>query len=167
MMKEHFHFFAVRFLTVLLLGLLALALHPWAGMPIPGIVLPRCSSPWELSKLAYWPMLAALLLTGHLSGGMKKTLTQALPSLTLTAPILFLAYWAISRLEPSWGIYLLLWILAAAAESALSRRGGKSSVWAVLAAALGLLYLIFTFCPPSAAPFLDLHDAAVMATIPC
>ena len=79
-MKDHFNRFAVRFLTTLLLGLLALLLHPWAGNPVLGIFLPRYSAPWELSKLAYWPMLAALVLTGHLSGGAKRTLAEALPA---------------------------------------------------------------------------------------
>lgn len=166
-MKDHFNRFAVRFLTTLLLGLLALLLHPWAGNPVLGIFLPRYSAPWELSKLAYWPMLAALVLTGHLSGGAKRTLAEALPAVTLTAPALFLIYWAVSALEPAWGVYLMLWVAAAAAGTVLSGKRGKSSIWLILAAALGVLYIVFTLCPPGFGPFLDPHDAAAMATIPC
>ena len=166
-MKDHFNRFAVRYLTALLLGLLALLLHAWADNPLLGIFMPRCSSPWELSKLAYWPMLAALLLTSHLTDGLRATVGKALPSLTLTAPLLFLMYWLISGLEPAWGVYLLLWIAAAAIGTALSDRGKAGGVWLVLAVALGAIYVIFSFLPPTFGPFLDPHSAAAMATIPC
>ena len=36
-----------------------------------------------------------------------------------------------------------------------------------LPAALGALYLLFSFFPPAFGPFLDPCDAAAMATIPC
>ena len=166
-MKDRFNRFAVRYLTALLLGLLALLLHSLAGNPLLGIFMPRCGSPWELSKLAYWPLLAALLLTGHLTGGLGTTMKKALPSLTLTGPALFLVYWLVSGLEPAWGVYLLLWVAAAAIGIALSDRGKEGGVWLVLAAALGALYVIFSFMPPAFGPFLDPHSAAAMATIPC
>lgn len=166
-MKDRFNRFAVRFLTTLLLGILMLLLHGWAANPVLGILMPRWGSPWELSKLAYWPMLASLLLTGHLSGGVGATVKKALPCLSLTAPALFAVYWLISGLEPAWGVYLLLWVVAAAVGMALSDCGGRGGVWLVLAVALGALYVIFTFCPPAFGPFLDPHSAAAMATIPC
>lgn len=165
-MKDRFNRFAVRFLTALLLGLLALLLHSWAANPLLGIFMPRCGSPWELSKLAYWPLLAALVLTGHLSGGVRAAVSAALPCLTLTPPALFLVYWLISGLEPAWGVCLLLWFVAMAIGAALADRGKGGGVWLVLAAALGALYVIFSFCPPALGPFLDPQSAAAMATIP-
>jgi uncharacterized protein YqgC (DUF456 family) len=165
-MKDRFNRFAVRFLIALLLGLASLLLHSWADVPLIGIFLPRWSSPWELSKLGYWPLLAALVLTARASGGLRATLGPALPCLCLTGPALFLLYWLLSGLEPSWGVYLLVWVAASAIATALSDRGTPNGVWAVLAAALGALYGVFSFCPPTFGPFLDPASAAAMATIP-
>ena len=170
-MKDRFNRFAVRLLTALLLGLLALLLHGWADNALLGIFLPKNASPWELSKLAYWPMLAALLLTGHLTGGLRATGGCMLPGIVLTAPALFLGCWAVSSLEPSGSVYLVLWVvltaLGAAVTVARDQGWENGSLWLVLAAALGALYVIFTFMPPVWGPFLDPRDVAAMAVIPC
>jgi biotin transporter BioY len=169
MMKDHFNRFAVRFLTALLLGLVLLLLHGWSGSGVTGIFAPKFASPWELSKLAYWPLLGALLLTGWLSGGVKKTLACAAPCLVLTPLALFLVFCAVSLLEPAGGVYLLLWIVAAAIGLALAdqeRDAGRRNVWLVLVAAMAVLYVLFTFLPPVARPFLEPGDVATMGTIP-
>lgn len=166
-MKDHFNRFAIRFLGTLLLGLLTLFLHRWSANAVGGIFLPKYASPWELSKLAYWPMLASLCLTGRLTGGVRGTVRCALPVLALTAPALFLLFWAVSGMEPAAAVYILLWVAASAVAMALADRetpGG--SAWLVMAAAVGAAYAIFSFLPPIWGPFLDPADVAAMAVIP-
>ena len=168
-MKVRFNRFAVRYLTALLLGLLLLLLHGWADGALPGIVLPKSGAPWELGKLAYWPMLAAIPVTGRLTGGMRKTASELLPAAVVTAPALFLACWGLSGLQTGWGGCLLAWVALTAAGTALSVREKplKGGVWVLLAAALALVYVLFSLLPPVWQPFLDPHSAAAMATLPC
>ena len=168
-MKVRFNRFAVRYLTALLLGLVLLLLHGWAGSALLGIVLPRSGAPWELGKLAYWPMLAVIPVTGRLSGGVRQTAAELLPAAVLTALALFLVCWGLSGLQPGWGVYLLAWVALTAAGTALSVREKpmKGGVWVLLAAALALAYVLFSLLPPVWQPFLDPHSAAAMATLPC
>jgi len=166
-MKDRFNRFAVRFLTALLLGVLALLLHGWAQNPVLGILVPRNGCAWELGKLAYWPMLASALLTGRLTGGSgKRVFSSAAPWITLTSLALFFAQWAVSVAEPSWGVRVVLWIALTAIGTILWDRELKGEVWPIIAAVLGALYVAFTFWPPLWGPFLDPLDAAAMATIP-
>jgi len=166
--KDCFNRFSVRFLAVLVLGLALLLLHGISAGPLAGVFAPRCAAPWELSKLAYWPMLAAMALTGGLSGGVGRTLRRAAPWLALTPAALFLTFWLVSRLRPAGGVYLLLWVVAAAVETALAEREERASrIWIPAAIALGALYVILAFFPPAFGPFLDPASAAAMGTIPC
>jgi len=168
-MKDHFNRFVIRFLTAFLLGLALLWIHRWSGHAAAGIFAPRFASPWELGKLAYWPLLGSLALTGWMSGGIRDTLRRAMPCVVLTPAALFLVFWAVSLLRPAGGVYLLFWLVALLVGTALSDReweGAPGNLWLILAVALGVLYLLFTFLPPLAGPFLDPADAAAMATIP-
>jgi hypothetical protein len=168
-MKDSFNRFALRLLLTLLLGLALLALRTLCACGATGVLAPRFASPWELSKLAYWPLLGALTATARLSGGWRRTLRSAARYLTAVPLALFAADWAISLLRPSGGIYLLAWVVAATAGAALcdqERPAPGRSAWPVLAAALGALYLLFTFLPPMFGPFLDPADVAAMAAIP-
>lgn len=167
-MKDRFSRFAVRFLTALLLGLAVLLLHGKLGLL--RMFTPVWASPWELSKLAYWPVLLVLALTAKASGGMKKTLTSAAPYLVLCPMILCGVLWAVSRLHPVPGVYIVVWIVTAAIALALADQGREPrlrGVWPVLAAALGAAYILLTFLPPGVGPFLDVMDAAAMAVLPC
>jgi hypothetical protein len=167
-MKDRFSRFSVRFLTALLLGLAGLLLHGRLG--VLRVAAPMWASPWELSKLVYWPVLAALALSARASGGMKKTLCAAAPYLTLFPPALCGLLWAVSPLHPGAGLYIVLWVALSAVSLALADQGRElrgRGVWPVLAAALGAAYLLFTFLPPGLGPFLDMADAAAMATLPC
>ena len=168
-MKVRFNRFAVRYLTALLLGLILLLFHGWANNALPGIVLPKSGAPWELSKLAYWPMLAAILLTRRLTGGVRQTAAELLPAAVVTAPALFLACWGLSGLQPGWGAYLLAWVALTAAGTALSVREKPmmGGIWVLLGLALALAYVLFSLLPPVWQPFLDPHSAAAMATLPC
>lgn len=170
MMKDHFNRFALRLFAALMLGLALLGLHTWSAVPPLGVLSPRFASPWELSKLAFWPMLGALALTGKLSGGTGRTLRRALPYLLITPLALFAADWAASLLQPGGGVYLLLWVVAVVIGMALCDQREtdprRRTLWAVGAAALGALYVLFTFLPPMFGPFLDPSDVAAFATIP-
>lgn len=168
-MKNQFNRFALRFLTTLLFGVALLAMHGRQG-PLAAVLAPRNLCPWELSKLAYWPMLVALALSGLLSGGIRKTLERALPCLVLTPTVLFFALWVISLLEPGAGVYLLVWMIAVALGLALGDQEKLPEIqrplWRVLAVALGVCYVLFAFFPPAVGPFLDPSDVSAMATIP-
>lgn len=165
-MKDHFNRFAMRFICVLGLGLAALLLHGTGGAA--SVFAPRYAAPWELSKLAYWPILITMLATCRFSGGLKNTLLSSAPALTLAPLALMAALWCTSPLEPAAGICLLAWVVAAAVGvAAADQERLRGSYWLVLAAALAAAYVVFSFFPPAFGPFLDPSDAAAMATIPC
>lgn len=164
-MKQSFNHFAIRFLSAILLGLLLVALHSRISGGFFTMFVPKFASPWELSKLVYWPMLGAVLFTRQ-----AKKPGREVPCLVLTPLALFLLCWCLSLLNLSSGVYVLLWILLMAAGMLLGtmgKAGGKlSPVWLVLAVALGMLYVIFSFLPPNWGPFLDPTDVTAMARIP-
>ena len=88
-MRDPFNRFALRYLAAVVCGLALLLLHSTAQSGLPAAFVPQCPSPWELSKLAFWPLLAAWVLTGRL-GRERRTLLQDLPAAVLT-PLAFLA----------------------------------------------------------------------------
>ena len=82
-MRDPFNRFALRYLGAVVCGLALLLLHSTAQSGLPAAFVPQCPSPWELSKLAFWPLLAAWVLTGRL-GRERRTLLQDLPAAVLT-----------------------------------------------------------------------------------
>lgn len=58
-MRDPFNRFALRYLAAVVCGLALLLLHSTAQSGLPAAFVPQCPSPWELSKLAFWPLLAA------------------------------------------------------------------------------------------------------------
>lgn len=166
-MKNRFTHFSIRFLVVLLAGLFLLLLRTSAQNPFCALLTPQFTSPWELSKLVYWPLLLAAAIP--LRDGGK--FSARLPWLTAAPVTAVLIFWVLSALEPGPGVYLLIWVVLSAVALALAQRGvlaeGDRSVWLVLAAAMGILYIVLTFLPPMIGPFLDPSDVAAMATIPC
>ena len=165
-MKNQFNRFAVRFLCAVLLGLVLLCLHGCRGAA--AVFVPQFASPWELSKLAFWPMLGSFLLTGPFSGGLGPALRRQLPCLVATPLALFLALWAVSALRAPGGVELTLWVAAAAVGLALADQGKDRGwgTWGILAVALALFYAVLTFLPPLWGPFLDPADVAAIAAIP-
>src|SRR5699024_5677189 len=81
-MRDPFNRFALRYLTAVVCGLALLLLHGTAQSGLPAVFVPQCPSPWELSKLAFWPVLAAWVLTGRL-GRERRTLVRDLPAAVL------------------------------------------------------------------------------------
>lgn len=165
-MKQSFNQFAMRFLTAILCGLLLLLLHGIvAGGPF-AVFVPQCGSAWELSKLAFWPLLASCLLTGRL-GKVKRPVP--LPILVVTPAALILADWAVLALAGSCGLVCVaLWVAAVAASLAFAPEGGGKhrKVFLALAVVLAAAYVLLTWRSPLWGPFLDPRDVAAMATIP-
>ncbi|MEA4941004.1 MAG: hypothetical protein VB094_00505 [Oscillibacter sp.] len=166
-MKNRFAYFSIRFLSVLLAGVFLLLLRTVTQNPVCALLTPQFASPWELSKLVFWPLLLAAAIP--LRDGGK--LLSRLPWLTVAPVTAVLIFWALAALKPGPGVYLLIWVVLSAAALALAQRGvlagGDRSVWLVLAVAMGILYIVLTFLPPVIGPFLDPSDVAAMATIPC
>jgi hypothetical protein len=54
---------ALRYLAAVLLGLVLLLLHELVRGGPAAVLVPQRASPWELSKLVFWPVLGAGLLT--------------------------------------------------------------------------------------------------------
>ena len=164
-MKQSFNHFAIRFLSAILLGLLLVALHSRISGGFFTMFVPKFASPWELSKLVYWPMLGAVLFTRQ-----AKKPGREVPCLVLTPLALFLLCWCLSLLNLSSGVYVLLWVLIMAGGILAATMGNAeeklSSFWLVLVVALGMLYVIFSYMPPHWGPFLDPTDVAAMASIP-
>ena len=98
-MRDPFNRFALRYLAAVVCGLALLLLHSTAQSGLPAAFVPQCPSPWELSKLAFWPLLAAWVLTGRL-GRERRTLLQDLPAAVLT-PLAMTAACCWRRARPS------------------------------------------------------------------
>lgn len=165
-MKHPFNRFAVRYLAAVLLGILALLLHGAVrGGPL-AVLVPQAPSPWELSKLAFWPMLGSFALAGWLGRGCCP-LRRDLPAVVLTPAVMTLLCWAVFALQWKGSTCLAVWTALLAVGCAAPVRTEKAAFWAVLAAALAGFYILLTYLPFYWGPFLDPRDVAAMATLPC
>lgn len=154
-MRDPFNRFALRYLAAVVCGLALLLLHSTAQSGLPAAFVPQCPSPWELSKLAFWPLLAAWVLTGRL-GRERRTLLQDLPAVVLTPLAMTAACWGLAaargkrRGEPG-GLGG-----AAGGRHGLLPDGRKHlGLWAALALLLAGLYMLLTFTPPGWGPFVN------------
>lgn len=165
-MKHPFNRFAVRYLAAVLLGLLALMLHGSVQGGILAVLVPQAPSPWELSKLAFWPLLAVALLSGVKR---EHGLGRQLPMLVIAPVAMTLVCWALLSLGGSGPLCLVVWmcVLAAVLAVGVPERLGRWPVWPVLVLALAGFYILLTYLPLYWGPFLDPRDVAAMATIPC
>lgn len=162
-MKQPFNQFALRFLTVILSGLFLLLLHGVISTGPLAVFIPRCASAWELSKLAFWPLLLTCLLSSRWG---KERLSPSI--LVLTSLFLLLADWAVLAMGGSGGICLALWVaaLAVALAFGVENGGGQRRLWLLATLILGMAYLVLTYVAPAWGPFLCSGDVAAMATIP-
>ena len=165
-MKHPFNRFAVRYLAAVLLGLLALMLHGSVQGGILAVLVPQAPSPWELSKLAFWPLLAVALLSGVKR---EHGLWRQLPLLVIAPVAMTLVCWALLSLGGSGPLCLVVWmcVLAAVLAVGVPEKLGRWPVWPVLVLALAGFYILLTYLPLYWGPFLDPRDVAAMATIPC
>ena len=106
-MNHGFSRFALRYLLTLGLGLGLVALHGAGG--VLTALVPGCASPWELSKLLYWPLLGALVLERVLSGAAAGS-ARCLPALTLAPAVLLVTVWILTPPELlSGGVFALVY----------------------------------------------------------
>ena len=119
MKQVSFYRFCIGFLAAIFLGVIFACLQSNWPCWLTNLFAPVCGSPWEQSKLAFWPILGGIAIakvsTKEQGGG-------ELPMLVLTPIALSLALW----LTQSHGSYfLLLWVVALAAGWALSGHSCK------------------------------------------
>ena len=120
-MRDPFNRFALRYLAAVVCGLALLLLHSTAQSGLPAAFVPQCPSPWELSKLAFWPLLAAWVLTGRL-GRERRTLLQDLPAVVLTPLAMTAACWGLAAAGGNGAASLAVWAVLLAAGSLLPGR---------------------------------------------
>ena len=113
-MRDPFNRFALRYLAAVVCGLALLLLHSTAQSGLPAAFVPQCPSPWELSKLAFWPLLAAWVLTGRL-GRERRTLLQDLPAAVLTPLAMTAACWGLAAAGGNGAASLAVWAVLLAA----------------------------------------------------
>ena len=134
-MRDPFNRFALRYLASVVCGLALLLLHSTAQSGLPAAFVPQCPSPWELSKLAFWPLLAPWVLT----------------PLAMTA-----ACWGLAAAGGNGAASLAVWAVLLAAGTAFCPDGRKHpGLWAALALLLAGLYMLLTFTPPGWGPFVN------------
>ena len=154
-MRDPFNRFALRYLAAVVCGLALLLLHSTAQSGLPAAFVPQCPSPWELSKLAFWPLLAAWVLTGRL-GRERRTLLQDLPAAVLTPLAMTAACWGLAAAGGNGAASLAVWAVLLAAGTAFCPDGRKHpGLWAALALLLAGLYMLLTFTPPGWGPFVN------------
>lgn len=169
-MKNPFYRLVTGFLCAAVVGLVLAAVYGKLPCVVTAVLAPCFQSPWELSKLAYFPLLCAVALTRSTAKKDRVPLRADLMLLSLTPLALFFALWATAPLEIG-NLRLLLWLAVLLAGFLVTGRvkqaGKNDSVWWALVVALGVAYVLFTLFPPAMGPFLDPRDVAAMATLPC
>lgn len=154
-MGEHFDRFALRYPAAIVCGLALLLCHGAVrGGPL-AVLAPQCPSPWELSKLGFWPALAAWGLTGRL-GRERRALVRDLSAAVLVPLGMTLACWALVAAGGRGAVSLGIWAAMLAAGMALCPDGERHpGLWRGLALLLAGLYTVLTFFPPDWGPFVD------------
>ena len=154
-MRDSIDRVALRYLAAVLLGLVMLLLHNVVRGGPAAVLVPQRASPWELSKLVFWPMLGACFLTCRL-GRAPGPLTRDLPSAALAALGAAAVNWAVLAAVGSGRLCLAVWAAALAAGLAFGPDGTRRPrLWITLCGLLAAAYVLLTFLPPSWGLFLD------------
>lgn len=144
-----FYRFTIRFLTAVFSGMLLLLCRGAMRSGPLAALAPQFRSPWELGKLAFWPLLLCSAVWGE---GRLLPQDHALAALSTLA--LVLLDWAVLALGGDGRLCLVLWVsLLAAGLGCLPEAGGSPRLWRTCTAALAVGYVLFTFSPPSWGPF--------------
>ena len=136
--------------------------------PATAVLSPICQSPWELSKLVYWPYLCGALLLWRLSPPETARQGEYCASALGASILMILLCRCLRDILPLHGIFCLSVWGGMALRVLLPRRvlQGSGSLWYLLAAFWGAAYLLLTALPPRAGIFLDPRDVSAMAPIP-
>ena len=154
-MRDSIDRVALRYLAAVLLGLVMLLLHGAVQGGPAAVLVPQRASPWELSKLVYWPVLGACLATSRL-GRTPGPVIRDLPAVVLTSLGAAAANWAVLSAGGSGRLCLAVWGLALAVGMAFGLDGTRRPrLWLALCLLLGAAYILLTFIPLPWGPFLD------------
>ena len=129
--------------------------------PLTNVLSPVWTSPWEMGKAAFFPLLAAAPLLWWMQKGGSRgglclmALSGAVLALVLTWTPLPAAVSAALAIAAALGLYAVMW----------RRVSGDGLPWYLLTAALAAAYILLTILPPTGGVFLP-RDAAAIATIP-
>ena len=159
----------LRYLWVFLLAaaiaVLLRGLYTALPCPATAVLSPIRESPWELSKLAYWPLLC---------GMWRLEAARDLPPGGYCAAVLSGAVLMIplcrfmGMVIPLYGLFCIAAAGALMLHRFILRRflPGGGLFWYLLSAFWGVAYLLLTALPPCGGIFSDPRDVAVIATIP-
>lgn len=154
------------FLVSVISGVVLLWLRSrFGGNPLVMVLAPMNGSPWEMSKLAFWPYLGGALVIwrGTPAGGRRGGHCMLLLLMLLIMVLLgWLCHISGSNLWiPVLGLGIALYALVLR-----KKVWGGELLWYTLAILLGIAYILFSVLPPLGGPFTDPFDVSVMATIP-
>lgn len=154
-MKQSFLSFASRYVVTILVGLGLLMLHSQIGEGLLSIFVPQTTSPWELGKVAFWPLLLVLVLfPSH----------KALAQCVVATVSLVLVGWLCQDMRGA--VWVVAWMLVLALSLSLVAPKEKNFCWPISVFVLTVAFVVLTFYPVYWGPFLDPTDVAAMATIP-
>lgn len=134
---------------------------------------PVNESLWEHVKILYWPALIASLLLSRRQepGALGARCLALLAGAGLMLLVGYIYHVILGGESPGFDIilYVALMALVLLLPTALpsSRWAAHAPVLVLLAAALGVAVVLFTFLPPSMILFTDLSGANTWSTLPC
>ena len=154
------------FLSSVLLGAILLWLrNHFGGNPLVMVLAPMNESPWEMSKLVFWPYLGGALVIWRGSAVGARRGGHCV--LLILMPLFMVLLGWLCHIGGGY-----LWMIVLAAGIALyalvlcKKVWGGELLWYTLAILLGIAYILFSVLPPLGGPFTDPFDVSVMATIP-
>lgn len=157
-MKQSFLSFALGYVLSVLLGLGLAVLHTVVCGGIFAIFVPQSTSPWELGKLAFWPLIVVgVTLPGPWTQGVVRCVIA-------TVAMVFLG-WLCQVAGGSGAVWIVLWMAVLAVTLSLPAMDGQWW-WLLAVVVLALSYGVLSYSPALWGPFLDPADVAAMAVIP-
>ena len=153
--------YVLAFHAALAAAILLWALREKLPGPLTNTLSPVWSSPWEMGKAAFFPLLASspvlwVLQKGGSRGGLcLMALSGAVLALALTWTPLVPAAVAALAVTAALALYAALW----------RRVSGDGLPWYLLTAALTVAYLLLTILPPAGGIFAP-RTVATGGTIP-
>ena len=157
--------FALAFAVTAVTAVLLWAAYQAFPCPVTAVLSPIYDSPWEWGKYLFWPTLSGVVVLRHYAPmeeekGGECMLLILLPMLTMLGRLL------LPRIFPAVLCTVVLGLGLTVYALFLRRKvWGGALLWYVLAALLGIAYLLLTALPPR--DILLFHgDTAVMNSIP-